>query len=136
VHHEEARARLEQALLPDQPVEDAAAALPALMRAALAEGRPTPLPCPSGRKCVPDRQLLEALVALESTPPEQLVVALSRLGALEDPRALPTLWRWSYAKDDAARHAALSALGRQLEDERARTRLFQVLKEDQPQELA
>lgn len=136
VHVEEARARLEQALLPDQPVEDAAAALPALMRAAIADGRPTPLPCPEGRKCVPDRQLLDALVGLESTSQEELAAALGRLGDLADPRALPTLWRWSYAKADDARHAALRGLAYQLDDARARKRLLEVLASDEPRELA
>lgn len=135
VHVDDARARLEQALLPSEPVEDAAAALPALMRAALADGRPSPLPCPEGRKCVPDRALLEALVGLESTAREELPAALARLGALRDPRALPTLYRWSHARQDDARHAALTGLGEQLEDERAKKRLFEVLLQDEPSEV-
>jgi hypothetical protein len=129
-HTDDVRAvrRLSRTLAVDEPLEDAIPALGPLLRVAVNSDEPSPLPCESKDRCADDTSLLHALLELERAASPERPEALRDLGALRDARTLPHLWRYSYSKRTADRHAALEGLSLQAEDRRILKRLIDVLR--------
>jgi hypothetical protein len=125
---ERAVARLTHTLAPNQPIDDAVAALAPLLRVAATAEQPSPVPCSDEARCAEDPALLGALLALENASPADRADALRAVGELRDARALPQLWRSSYSKRDKDRRAALSSLALQPQDPRILRRLLDVLR--------
>lgn len=157
---QDAETRLREALAPDAPPEDAAVALPGLLAATAGRPGPSAVPCPAGATCVDDAVLLAALLAFDRAAAGRsgderradgvdaaraerdeaaLVVAararrIAEVAALADPRALPFLWRWSYAPDEPLRVAAVAGLAPFAGKPAVRKRLLDALTTGKPAE--
>jgi hypothetical protein len=133
---ERARARLEETMQPGAPPDDAAIALPYLLELARKHPGAKSVACPSGWTCAPDEVLLAHLLAYAAASSEARVAAVAAVGALDDPRAIPFVWRQSHADDVDVRLAALTALARVARDATAKARLADALTHPSTQERA
>lgn len=129
-----ARARLEETMLPGAPPDDAAVALPYLLELARNHPGAKSVACPADWTCAPDEQLLAHLLAYADAPAEGRAAAVTAVGALDDPRAIPFVWRQSHDDNVDVRLAALDAIARVARDPIAKQRLADALTQPSAQE--